>query len=122
MPKAKPKFKKVAERDIQSLMIDWLKIAGYCHRRIPLGPRLVSRNGKQFWTKNPLKGMPDLMIILKRRPGVLALCEVKTDNGVASKDQLDVHEEFRAAGVEVIVCRTLSDMINWLRRIDVESA
>ena len=123
MPKAKnPSWKrKVPERDLQELVLGWLKVSGYYHKRIPIGAYpFRRRDGSVGWGKNPLKGFPDILMVLKNRPGMMAVIELKSDDGVLRPDQKVELAALEKAGVIVIVARDLATVVEILRRVDVK--
>lgn len=113
------KFKKVPEADVQKAIFNWLEVNGYYAKRFPVGPVLHQRGGKVVWKKNPLKGFPDIMAIMKNRTGVTFWIEVKSTEGRVEDHQREVHEDLRAWGVLVIEARNIFDVADALRVHDV---
>lgn len=106
------------ERDIQALILSWLKASKYFALRIPVGAVPHTLNGKTFWRKSPLRGFPDILGILKNKPGQMFCVECKSKNGRLSDDQKVMIEALTEAGVEVIIARSLFDLTERLKEID----
>lgn len=124
-PKEKPfrlETQRVLEKDIQSLVLSWLWAMGYYAKRIPVGAYpFRRRDGSIAFGKNPLKGFPDILVVLKgkKRRGHLCVIELKSDNGRLSEDQKIELKSLHDAGVLVIVARDLATVVETLRREDV---
>ena len=105
------------------MVLQWLAVAGYYHKRIPIGAYPYRhKDGTVGWGKNPLKGFPDILVVLKNRPGMLCVIELKSTNGKLRTDQYEELENLKAAGVLVIVARDLHTIVETLAREDVARA
>ncbi len=109
---------KEKESDIQKCILDWLSFNRYWYRRMPLGGVLQSRGGKQYYKKNPLVGFPDIMGLLKTKPGHMFVIEVKTPKGRLSADQRTVKEQLENAGVIYILATNLVTVVEALHVYD----
>lgn len=108
------------EAPLQAAVLQWLKFAGYYHRRIPIGAYPYRRkDGSVGWGKNPLKNFPDILVVLKNQKGRLCVIELKSTNGRVQPGQRDEMAELAAAGALVIVARDLITVAQTLKREDV---
>lgn len=67
--------------------------------------------GRELKEKGMKPGVPDILIVYCGR---LYGIELKTEKGVTSESQDECHDELRKCGVDVIVCRSKSDVISAL--------
>lgn len=129
---------KVSERDIQKLILDWLKMKGIFHRRMNTQGQLVHGGGETRMKQSVARGCPDIVGVL---PGGRALfIEVKSSTWRAPSDaaleqshlnwakhgKKDPYETYRAQrafqsdaraqGALVIVARSLEDVTRELQR------
>lgn len=95
------------EADFQRQLLLWLKRHKIEHWRMPLGP--VVRNGGQ-WTKNPLKGFPDIMgLLTKEHHGKAWALELKSPTGKITKEQTDWLARLKMHGAAVAVITNLAE-------------
>lgn len=71
-----------------------------------------AREGARRKARGCLPGWPDLGIIHR---GVTYYVEIKTPTGRLTKEQRERHASLRAAGAIVSVCRTLDEVLEFLR-------
>jgi len=112
--KRKPEGWVPLESDIQAGVLKWLKAAGVYAWRMPIGP-VIHGNGR--WCPSPLKGFPDIAILLrKRHRGVLAVVEMKRPkkSTKVEPDQADWLTELAAGGAKACVARSLEDVVRFL--------
>lgn len=103
------------EIEIQKSILDWLGAAGYWYRRIPLGGVLQTRGSQTYLKKNDMVGMPDIMGILKNKPGHVFFIEVKTHSGKLTLNQKFVQKQLIKAGAVYILARSLVTVIEALK-------
>ncbi len=92
----------MTESEIQKQIIDYCKSIGGIVFRMNAG-------GRGYNIKKPPKGTPDLLIVLDR---ISLWIEVKTKTGIVSKDQIFMHMELVRMGQNVVVARSLDDVID----------
>ena len=63
-----------------------------------------------------MKGFPDIMGVLKSKPGMLFTIEVKSKNGKLKPEQVIMREKLEHAGVVYILARSLFDVIEELSK------
>lgn len=111
--------RKALERDILADCLVWLRLAGYLHWRMPIGP--VMRGGgsqaKRF-SKSPISGFPDICGILKIRAGILFAVELKTEDGILKNHQKIWIERIQKAGGIAFVARSLEEMVQKLKEAE----
>ena len=61
-----------------------------------------------------IPGTPDLIIC---KHGRVCLCEWKTKQGRLTADQVLWHDELKAAGVDVLIARSIEDVLQWFGEI-----
>ena len=93
------------EKEIQTQIVDYLKLRGYFVIRNYLGP--VHYHGSKI-RPNPNAGMPDLTII---KAGRTYFIEVKKHDGIVSAKQKEWHMKAYKAGVVVHIFRSIKDCI-----------
>lgn len=104
------------ESDIQKSILQWLEIKQYCHWRNFVGP--VVHRGNNF-AKNPMAGLPDIIGVMKNRPGVMFAIEVKAEDGRLSDKQKEWLGDLTKAGVLAFVAYDLQTVIDALEEHDV---
>lgn len=108
----------VKESDIQRSILDWLNANGYFCLRVPLGGVAQSIGNKVIYKRNPMRGFPDILGLMKQQPGFMFVIEVKTPKGVLSKEQKAMREQLENRGVVYILARCLADVIEELYKYD----
>ncbi len=103
------------EAGIQKLILDWLTCQKYYAWRNYVGA--VIRKDNSFG-KNPARGMPDIMGLLKNGSGRLFAIEVKTATGKVSPHQKDRLTALNENGAVAFVARDLDTVIKILKEID----
>lgn len=106
----------VKEIDIQRLILEWLDANHYFNLRVPISGVAHKIGNKTIYKKNPLKGFPDIMGILKTKPGIMFTIEVKSKNGKLRPDQVLMKQKLESAGVVYILARSLYDVIEELSK------
>lgn len=96
------------ESSILTDVLSWLKAKGIFHWRVPLGP--VLRGGGKDYSKNPMKGFPDIAGIAPGSKGRLFAIEVKRPKGRFSQEQLDWQTKLEEADVLYIQAYSLDDV------------
>lgn len=93
---------KVKESDIQRAIKDYLKLIRF--KVIKIQQSALSE-----------KGIPDLWAIgIKNGETIQFWCEVKTPTGKVSVRQEDFKEQVEKLGGDVLIARSLDDVISWL--------
>ena len=100
----------VKETDIQRDILAWLAAQGILAWRMGMGGL---KTGTGTFRKNPAKGLPDILGILKPSGRLLAI-EVKTAKGKPSLDQLRWLDDFAKAGALAILARSVDDVMHAL--------
>lgn len=104
------------ESEIQRVILDYLRARpGVFVVKIPNGPMYV-KGGRR--APNPLKGMPDIHMLYRKRAFYL---EVKLDKATAlsaQQHQRDTQDEIRAAGGIAVQVDCLDDVIANLDSVD----
>jgi hypothetical protein len=113
---------KIAERDIQKSIVEYMKMFGYEVHRMPLGP-VVHRKGKgeavkTFWKAHPLKGFPDLFTFSKHRIGRLITIECKSKTGKLEPEQLEWKLRLEQAGCLYVSGSDVALVVNEIRERD----
>ena len=103
------------ESGLQKLILDWLAVKKYYVWRNYVGA--IIRKDQSFG-KNPAKGMPDIMGILKTCPGRLFAIEVKTKTGRIYPHQKERIAELNANGALAFVARDLETVIKVFAEVD----
>lgn len=106
------------ESSIQKSILDWLAYSGYYAWRNYVGPVIHGFKNKPSFSKNPARGMPDIMGIMKNGSGRLFAIEVKTKKGVLSPIQKDRLTALNENGALAFVARDLETVVNTLREAD----
>ncbi len=107
------------ESEIQRLILDWLAARQYYAWRNYVGA--VIRKDAIF-SKNPAKGMPDIMGLFKDGSGRLFAIEVKADRGRVSPEQKERIKALNAGGAVAFVAKSLEDVIRMLAMEELPSA
>lgn len=122
MATKKSQIVEIRESEIQTTILQWLKVAGYYAWKVPLGPMAV-RGGKDrsrpIWKSNPMAGFPDIQGLCKNRPGRMFVIEVKSRKGRLSDKQKVWLTELENRGVVTIVARDLATVIEILKARDI---
>jgi hypothetical protein len=102
----------MSERDLQKVVVAYLRAA-----LRPVRGIVVCIPNAPASKRNPVVGMtvgePDLAIIVK---GKATGIELKTRQGVVSREQSARHNEWGDAGADVYVCRSLEDVQEVVRK------
>lgn len=118
---SQPPLLPTREADLQETVLAWLSMAGYYHKRIPIGAYPYRRgDGSVGWGKNPLKNFPDILVVLKNDKGRACVIELKSTKGKLSDGQAMELVTLEGAGVLCIVARDLMTVVETLRKEDVK--
>jgi hypothetical protein len=98
----------------EAIMEIWNKMpeTRLCLFHIPNGMFSNAREGAKFKAQGVISGVPDLVFVWA---GKTRYIEVKTENGVLSKNQIELHKKWRSQGVDVNICRSSIEIINLVR-------
>lgn len=107
------KIRPPTEKELQGMVVDYWRGAGLPGTRVAAIP-----NANAFGQPGLTKGLPDLMCwggsLLE---GKTLYIELKTPRGEISPAQTTIHEELRAAGAPIIVCKTFDEahdvLVGW---------
>ena len=97
---------------MQKAVLQWLKRHNIEHWRMPLGPVLQHRGNQVVYTRNPLKGFPDIAGVLTRgpAPGRFWAIELKTKTGRMSREQRIWAFRLKLSGAAVAVIRSIEEL------------
>lgn len=112
------------ERDIQSQIIDWLKLKHYFFWRQNVGGMGGRYKGKDWFVRFGYRGMPDLFIVrpiwhvgfagVGYQTAEIIGIEVKRADGEQSTVQREFQTEFEKAGGRYCLARSLEDVVRLL--------
>jgi hypothetical protein len=109
---------KVRERDVQKLILDYLKWHRIFHWRQNVGSMAGKYKGKDWFVRFGYRGMPDIFLmrlvanvwnVNHAVPQIIGI-EVKAPNGEQSQMQREFQTEFEKAGGIYILARSLEDV------------
>lgn len=112
--KKKSSHSRASEAAIQKLILDWLTAKKFYHWRNYIGAVLRSSGGRIGFSKNPARGMPDIMGLMKDGSGRLFAIEVKTSKGKIGDHQQERIDALEKNGAMVFVARDLNTVIKIL--------
>jgi hypothetical protein len=95
-------------------------LANYTHWRNYVGPKIVNIGSKKTFIKSPMAGLPDILGILKTKPGKLFAIEIKNAKGKLSQGQEYWIRKLETCGVVVIVSRDLKQVIEVLKKEELQ--
>lgn len=101
----------------QKVILEYLQARpGVWVRKVPLGPMMV---GRKSFAKNPLAGMPDILVCYR---GQMVCLEVKKDKDQTTEKKMlhqkIVQQEIRDAGGTAVQVDSVDDVIPILDAID----
>lgn len=99
------------EHEVQSAIIDWLKMKRIFYWRSNTGAFAGTHNGKTRFVRFGKKGSPDIFVVIH---GQIIGIEVKGDQGFQSQVQKEFEVEFTRAGGKYLLCFSLDDAIRGL--------
>lgn len=112
-------MKSDSEDQLQISVIDYLRlslpksaIVFHC----PNGGQRNAREGAKFKRMGVLAGIPDVCILYN---GQAYFIELKTQRGILSPTQKELHQRFRESGFWIEICRNLSDVEHTLELWDI---
>lgn len=107
------------ESKTQSYIMEYLALKKYFAWRSYVGP-IVRGGGKQGvrFSKNPMKGFPDITFYLNSRPEQIAYCEVKAPGEKCRPEQDEWHRNLRERSSPVIVAESLGEFVAALDKIE----
>lgn len=97
----------ISEHEIQSTIIEWLKIKRFFFWRNNVGGFVGVYKGKRRFVHFGMKGSPDIYVL---RKGQLIGIEVKSESKNQSRDQIEFQTQFEHAGGQYFVAYKLSDV------------
>ena len=103
------------ESAIQKLILDWLEVNRFFHWRNYVGAVIRGSRENLRFGKNPAKGMPDIMGLMKDGSGRLFAIEVKTAEGRVAPHQKEKIAELIKGGAVAFVARDLETVIEKLK-------
>lgn len=113
---AKKAAKMIPEAQVLSDVCQWLTLEGYLWWRMPLGPviRGGGKNGVRF-SKNPLKGFPDIAGILDHKTGQLFACELKRFGAKPTPEQEAWQARLIEHGARCFIAHSLDEFITSIK-------
>lgn len=99
------------EHDVQTQIMDWLKLKHFFHFRSNAGAMVGTYKGKRRFVKFGPKGGPDIFVVIR---GQIIGIEVKGEHGFQSQVQKEFEVEFTRAGGKYLLCFSLEDAIRGL--------
>lgn len=124
MPSPKVKrpswLRKETESEIQDVVLAWLKAAGYLAIRMPTSGQPIRTAAGIILGRNPLKGFPDIIGVLKHRRGVMFAIELKSLDGKFRAGQAEWLAMLARFGVVAFAARDLHTVVETLKREDVK--
>lgn len=113
------------ESSIQSAIIQYLEMRGFKVIRINSGAVRIGERGRSFVKLAPA-GTPDLLVLPQYQeirkmhytthPQDMFWIECKTVKGVLNANQISVHNDYALRGVQVIVARSIDDVMKYLEK------
>ncbi len=97
----------ISEHDIQSQILDWLRIKRIFHWRNNSGAVAAVHNGKKRFIRFGAKGSPDIVAV---RRGVVYGIEVKRADQHQSIAQTYWQTDFERAGGVYVLARSVGDV------------
>ena len=107
----KTRYPQSTEAQVQKAIITYLQLKGWLVAHIPNGGRDAAHR-RQMARQGAVNGWPDLVAI--DRQGQTLWVEVKTAKGRISPAQKAVISELEARGCQVLVARSLDDVVEYL--------
>lgn len=109
---------RVAEKDVQRLILDWLSAKKIWHIRLNTGAMSGSHNGKRWFVKFGKPGMADILVArhgwFGEGGGVemaeITWIEVKAAKGKLSEAQEQFKKEVTENGMQYVCARSLEDV------------
>ena len=89
-----------------------------CLFHVPNGMFTNAREGAKFKAQGVIAGVPDLVFVWQ---GKTHYIEVKTEKGRLSEQQKALHQKWAEQGVDVRVCRTSEEIINFVSELVQQS-
>lgn len=106
---------KERETDILRLILDYLKVRGIFHWRMPGQGTAYTKNGEMQFRRSSIAGFPDIAGIYK---STFFALEVKTSKGKVSKLQEEYILKINLNGGYAVVVRSLEDAQRVVDTID----
>ena len=107
------------ERDVQKLIIDWLKLHRVFHWRNNTGAMFGQYKGKSWAVRFGVPGAPDIFAMKPTCDPAygaeIYAIEVKGEGGKQSDLQKQFQQDFERAGGEYLLARCLEDVVEALR-------
>ena len=103
----------MSEHEVQTTIIDWLKMKRIFFWRANNGAMSIAHKGKSRFIRFGKKGSPDIFVIVG---GKIFGIEVKAANGYQSQVQREFETEFTRAGGEYILAYSLEDVTHIFER------
>jgi hypothetical protein len=95
--------------------LDWALMPPALYTTFPAGWGVLARSTAGRLKGAGLKqGIPDLLVFFNGFTLGIELKSLRTD-GKLTPVQVEMHSKLRAAGVQVMVCRSLTEVIDFLR-------
>ena len=117
---AKKALLQVPEAQILRECCNYLAALGYLWWRMPIGPIVRSSAKGTIFTKNALKGFPDLAGISKSHPGLFWACELKRHKAKTTEAQDSWQSRLLASGAYAFVAHSFPEFLEKLMEMEVQ--
>jgi len=117
---AKKALLQVPEAQILKDCCNYLAALGYLWWRMPIGPIVRSSAKGTIFTKNALKGFPDLAGISKSHPGLFWACELKRHKAKTTEAQDSWQSRLLASGAYAFVAHSFPEFLEKLMEMEVQ--
>lgn len=107
------------EKDEQIALVQWLELKHYTFTAIPNSTYTTSWKQKALNKATGLRaGFPDLLIITKNCPCLIAIELKRVKGGVVSPEQKKWLKALNAAGVPAMVCNGFDEAIKFINEME----
>jgi len=110
----------VPEAQILKDCCNYLAALGYLWWRMPIGPIVRSSAKGTIFTKNALKGFPDIAGISKSHPGLFWACELKRHKAKTTEAQDSWQSRLLASGAYAFVAHSFPEFLEKLMEMEVQ--
>jgi len=117
---AKKALLQVPEAQILRECCHYLVALGYLWWRMPIGPIVRSSAKGTIFTKNALKGFPDLAGISKSHPGLFWACELKRHKAKTTEAQDGWQSRLNASGAYAFVAHSFPEFLEKLMEMEMQ--
>lgn len=119
---AKKALLQVPEAQILKDCCSYLAALGYLWWRMPIGPIVRSSAKGQVFTKNALKGFPDIAGISKSHPGLFWACELKRHKAKTTEAQDLWQSRLLASGACAFVAHSFQEFLDKITQMELDAS